>query len=163
MLKVARFVALGEGLTPADADDVASLAVLDYLQVVATVEHPIGWIRVVARRKSWDLKRKEIVRGKNENPKGYPSESICRPFQHVESMIDLEAALHALPDTERRALVAKLVEGEELESIAKSVGFSLSTLKRRLDHCQSSVSRALSGRTIRRYDRMMADERSARL
>lgn len=150
LLGIAFRVARREGLSPSDAEDVASIAVMDFLEVSAEVLRPSAWICSVAKRKAWALRQRSAVRYRLlEENRDHLRPPRDLEENSVEILLDLRAALSSLSQMERRAVLGRHLAGESLEVIATSVGVSVETIKRRLKRGRSSLKRNLSGRSVR--------------
>lgn len=150
LMRVAHRAASREGLCPSDAEDIASIALMHYLKSAPSVQHPIAWVFLVARRKAWLLRKRES----NLRPESdYASEAslFSDRFCTIETDLDLKSALAALAPAERNAVLFRYVEGRPVEAIAKTLGVSATTVKRRLRSGRESLRRALTGQSLQRY------------
>jgi RNA polymerase sigma-70 factor (ECF subfamily) len=143
-------VARTQGVPTADAEDVASLTVVDFVECKATILQPSAWIFLVARRKAWALRRKQAVRSRLLEEYGHELVSSGeRGHNSVETMLDLRAALCALDQESRQAVLERHLLGEPLEKVARTAGLSVETVKRRLKRGRETVQRSLEGRSVR--------------
>jgi RNA polymerase sigma factor (sigma-70 family) len=114
-----------------------------------TVEHPNAWIRLVVRRKVWAIRRRSSLHRNFEGQQfAHERELGEDDFDSLECLLDMKAALFALGETERYAVVRRDVEGASLSTIADSSGLSLKTIKRRLKRGRQRLNRALEGRSV---------------
>lgn len=150
LLGQARLAARREGLEYADAEDVASVALMQYWEVREKVEKPTAWIRLVAKRKAWDHKKRE------RSQQALVEENARRTLEvnggedySVDTTLDLRAALSTLDSVQLQTLFKRDVEGEPLGVIAHSTGLSRATVKRRLRTARSVLQRALAGQSLR--------------
>jgi RNA polymerase sigma factor (sigma-70 family) len=150
LLGIAFRIARREGLSTSDAEDVASIAVMDFLEVYDEVLHPRAWICAVAKRKAWAFRQRSAVRRRlleeNHDQLRPRPDLEANP---VEILLDLRAALTSLSQIERQMVLGRHLKGESLEVIATSAGVSVETIKRRLKRSRLSLKRNLSGRSVR--------------
>src|SRR5690606_36703767 len=133
-------VARKQGVPPADAEDIASLTVIDFVECKATILQPSAWVFLVARRKAWALRRKQSVRSRLLEEYGHDLASAAdRGHNSVETMLDLRAALCALDHESRQAVLERHLLGEPLEKVARTAGLSIETVKRRLKRGRETV------------------------
>lgn len=140
-----------ERLPAADAEDVASMALLDFMEAKFTVLQPVAWIRLVARRKAWSLRRSNVNRARLlvEHEPGVSPPAPEAYSSSIELQLDLRASLGSLPQTERQILLARSLEGDAFEDIATAGGWSVSTVKRRLNRARRSLRLRLIGASLR--------------
>jgi DNA-directed RNA polymerase specialized sigma24 family protein len=144
LLATARRAARREGLSIADAEDVASMTLLSYVEAANDVRHPNAWIRLVAKRNAWALRRSQ---GEEERwSRRNESRAVATPS--VDIAIDVTAALLSLGPWERLAVLRRDVEEAPLQAIADSSGLPLTTLKRKLKRGRGLLHRALSGKSV---------------
>ena len=150
LLRIARRTARREGVSTADADDIASTVLVNYLEARASISSPVAWVVLVARRVSWAFRRKEAVSRcyGAEVLEGF-GRSVQLDERGVDGYLDLRAALFSLDDEERYVVLHRDFGGRPVESIAESTGLSPETVKRRLRRGRQTLKRALSGRSLR--------------
>jgi len=155
LMGIARRAARREGLSAVDAEDVASTALMQYLEAEESVTHPRAWVLLVARRKAWALRKKSrsqqwSTEDETSHIEAMPAHQVC-----LETLLDLKAALLTLDKSERTAVLGRDFEGQPLRVVARASGLSIETIKRRLTSGRTSLNRALSGRSVRRYQHVV--------
>ena len=144
LLNLARFTALREGLSRADAEDVASVVVIRYTEAKEVIRSPSAWVRIVARRAAWS-----VMRGlRRRLPVEDYQLSEVAPGEHLgdlaqERRLDVRAALFSLSEETREIVCLRDVAGEDLGAIAEGTGLSESTVRRRLNAGRASLQRSL--------------------
>lgn len=149
LLRLARVTARGEGISEVDAEDIASHVLIKYIEAGDSVRFPRAWVKLVARRNAWNLRRYlssqcpiEVHEHSALDP-GVPHEETL-----LEQHLDIRAAMVSLNDEKRSLVYLRDFAGEGLESISKKTGLSVTTVKRRLKAARSTLRRALTGRAV---------------
>ncbi len=141
-------VSLAYRLMPADdPEDIAQEAMLEALKGLARLETPeafSGWLRrIVVSRVTRRLKRKRLLRrlgmGTAELVDAELVVSREAPADVALELKQLYNQLGNLPPDERVALVLRRVEGLALDEVARSLGVSVSTAKRRVSRAEARL------------------------
>lgn len=104
-----------------------------------------GWLFGVARRIGLAARRREERFAKRQRPTQLSSHAPSQAdFDELLRVLDEE--LSALPDEFRSPLVATFLEERTLDEAAKHLGWSVSTLRRRLDRAKELLRARLIGR-----------------
>jgi RNA polymerase sigma factor (sigma-70 family) len=106
-----------------------------------------GWLFGIARRVALAARRRETRREKREAVRA--QESSTAPQSNFTELLDaLDEELGALPDDCRAALVACFLQERTQDEAARELGWSLSTLRRRLERGKELLRSRLAGRGI---------------
>lgn len=130
---------------PTDADDVAQECIITLARKPPAGTAPLGaWLHRVATRRAIDHRRMEGRRraredkwAAQETPAGNAT-----PTEALQRTID--AAIDALPDIQRTAIVAHFIEGQTHEQIAEAAGVSRPAVTQRIQHGLESLRKALA-------------------
>lgn len=108
-----------------------------------------GWLFGVARRVGLAARRHELRREKHTllaNPARASGDAASPDFDDLLRVLDEE--LTALPDDLRAALVACFLEEQTQDEAARELGWSLSTLRRRLERGKELLRSRLARRGV---------------
>ncbi|MCI0381006.1 MAG: sigma-70 family RNA polymerase sigma factor [Gemmataceae bacterium] len=132
-----------------DAFQAAFLLLARKLQTVRKRDSLASWLHGVAHRVALEAKaqaarrrRHEARAGANSHP-GPPEEITWRELRTV-----LDAELGRLPEKWRLPLILCYLEGQSQEEAARQLGWSKSTLLRRLEEARAALGRRLTGRGV---------------
>ena len=133
-----------------DAEDAFQATFLLLARKLPTVrkrDSLASWLHGVAYRVALDAKAKAARRRRHEtlaasNPQPGPSEEIT--WRELRTVLDSE--LGRLPEKWRLPLILCYLEGRSQEEAAKQLGWSKSTLLRRLEEARAALGRRLSRR-----------------
>src|SRR5262245_29500870 len=136
---------------PQDAEDAFQATFLVLAQELhALRQHSslAGWLHGVALRVSRKAKARSIARQRWEAcaalPEAVPPDDLT--WSEVRSTLDAE--LSRLPDRWRLPLVLCYLEGQTQDEAADQLGWSKSTLRRRLEQARAALGSRLKGRGI---------------
>ncbi|HEX4611903.1 MAG TPA: sigma-70 family RNA polymerase sigma factor [Urbifossiella sp.] len=134
-----------------DADDAFQAAFLVLARKAGAVRgRPVGgWLCRVAgnvARRQRDQARRRLGHETRAGSARPVAVTFPAPAGDLAAVIDAE--LGRLPDGERAAVVACLLEGRTQEDAARELGWSFSTLRRRLDRGKELLRRRLTGRGV---------------
>jgi RNA polymerase sigma factor (sigma-70 family) len=104
-----------------------------------------GWLFGIARRVGLAARRHEERRNKHET-KIPPARSSAEPADFDDLLRVLDEELAAMPEAYRAPLVACFLEERTQDEAAKQLGWSLSTLRRRLDRAKELLRARLTRR-----------------
>jgi|GEM_PF-2018814 len=108
-----------------------------------------GWLFGVARRVGLAARRHELRREKHTllaNPARASGDAASPDFDDLLRILDEELA--SLPDDLRAALVACFLEEQTQDEAARELGWSLSTLRRRLERGKELLRTRLASRGV---------------
>lgn len=136
-----------------DADDVVQDCFIAALRRLGSLDNPqafAGWLgSIVVRTVSKRLRRRRLLaRLGLRAPEQLDPESIVAASAPADVAVELRrvyAVVAELPADERVALLLRRVEGMELPEMAKRMGLSLSTVKRRLKTAEARLERTREG------------------
>jgi RNA polymerase sigma factor (sigma-70 family) len=136
---------------PQDAEDAFQATFLVLAQELhALRQHSslAGWLHGVALRVSRKAKARAMARQRWEAcaalPEAVPPDDLT--WSEVRSALDVE--LSRLPDKWRLPLVLCYLEGQTQDEAADQLGWSKSTLRRRLEQARAALGTRLKGRGI---------------
>ena len=111
-----------------------------------------GWLFGVARRVGLAARRHELRRERREHAEALRHQGADAPSPSTNDFEDLlrvlDAELAALPEECRAALVACFLEEHTQDEAARELGWSLSTLRRRLDRGKELLRARLARRGV---------------
>ncbi len=152
-----RYVPLANGLAyrtmghDADVEDLVQDSFVQALDGLGRLEDPqafASWLSlIVIRTAARILRRRQLLRRLGLLRKEPPCDadlvvSAVAPPDVAAELRAIYSILDALPVEQRMALVLRRVEGLELEEVAKAMGLSLATIKRRLVDAEAALQRA---------------------
>jgi RNA polymerase sigma factor (sigma-70 family) len=106
-----------------------------------------GWLFGIARRVALAARRRETRRERREALRA--SEPATAPQSNFDELLSaLDEELGALPEECRAALVACFLQERTQDEAARELGWSLSTLRRRLERGKELLRARLAGRGI---------------
>jgi len=136
---------------PQDAEDAFQatfLVLAQELQALRQHSSLAGWLHGVALRVSRKAKARSIAQQRREagaaRPEAVPQDDLT--WSEVRSTLDGE--LSCLPDKWRLPLVLCYLEGQTQEEEADQLGWSKSTLRRRLEQARTALGSRLKRRGI---------------
>jgi RNA polymerase sigma-70 factor, ECF subfamily len=126
-----------------DAEDVLIEALFRAYRHLDKLEHPEAfraWLARIGRRVCWRLKRREavlpLIQLSQMEEEGFEIPSTgATPDAQLDAMQmkqQLERALQALPEDNRRVYEMRDLENQSGEEVAKALGISLAAMKSRL-------------------------------
>jgi RNA polymerase sigma-70 factor (ECF subfamily) len=135
------------------ADDVAQDAFVEAFQRLDTLQNPqafASWMSsIVVRRAGKHLRRARLLTrlGLRSPVQIDPNSLIAQnaPADVMHELRGVYSILAGLPPEERVALILRRVDGMELQEIARHMGLSLATIKRRLSAAEARLERAQRG------------------
>ena len=108
-----------------------------------------GWLFGTARRVGLAARRHEQRRERRERRAGQPETDAPAPGSELNDLLCvLDEELAALPDDVRAALVACFLEEHTQDEAARELGWSVSTLRRRLDRGKELLRARLARRGV---------------
>jgi RNA polymerase sigma factor (sigma-70 family) len=128
-----------------DAFQAVFLVLAKNPQRAASASSVGGWLFGIARRVGQAARRHNERRNKHE-AKITPARSATEPADFDDLLRVLDEELAAMPDAYRAPLVACFLEERTQDEAAKQLGWSLSTLRRRLDHAKELLRARLTRR-----------------
>ncbi len=133
-----------------DAEDAFQAAFLVLARRAGAVHDPAvaNWLFGVARHVAQRLRDKDIRRRRHEAAASLREEPDPLDPHRDEALAALDEELQRLPDRYRSPLVACYLQGRTQEDAARDMGWSLSTLRRRLDRGRELLRARLSGRGV---------------
>ncbi len=106
-----------------------------------------GWLHTVATRRAIDRLRTDTRRNAREDSYAAQATQISEPnWDDVSAQID--QAISELAEDLRLPVVLRFLDGRSHKEIAKELGISLSTVKRRLNKGIASISKRIGGKGI---------------
>jgi RNA polymerase sigma factor (sigma-70 family) len=127
-----------------DAFQATFLVLAQRLGTVRKLESLAGWLHEVAHRVSLDAQRRALRRRKHENrasgQAALPQDGA--DWREVRAILDAELA--ALTEPHRIPLILCYLEGLTQDEAARQLGWSKSTLLRRLEAARGALRRRLS-------------------
>jgi RNA polymerase sigma factor (sigma-70 family) len=134
---------LGDGADADDAFQAAFLVLARKADAVRTGKSVAGWLFAVARFVA--------LRARDENRRRRAHETRAthaprEPGADPELLAAVDEELERLPGRYREPLVACFLRGRTQPEAARELGYSLSTLRRRLEQGQELLRRRLTGR-----------------
>jgi len=149
-VRLVRAVALvcGSTATAEDAVQEALARVWDRLQRGDDLERPESWVVTVALNLTRSGLRHQAVRRRAL------SRLAARPAHHDDSpeLLDLRAAVDALPRRQREAVVLHYYLGFDVASIGAMLGVSEGTIKTALFRARAALAVALGEPEVTRHD-----------
>jgi RNA polymerase sigma factor (sigma-70 family) len=136
---------------PQDAEDAFQATFLILAQKLRTVRKHASlasWLHGVAHRVALKAKAQSAARRRHEH-QASPSEAL--PSDDVtwgEFRSALDSELNQLPDKWRLPLILCYLEGRTQEESASQLGWSKSTLRRRLEEARTALGARLTGRGV---------------
>lgn len=135
----------------ADAEEVVQEAFVAAFRKLGDLREPERfkpWLTSIAVRLVQRRRRKErFLRALGlSNQHEIPLDDLAAPVSPEESRSELralDAALAALPESNRLAWMLRHVEDEPLDTIAAACNCSLATVKRRISYAEEHLARAL--------------------
>ena len=129
--------------TPEDAEDAAQEALI-------ILYRKIGMLRASGALASWMfrivrnecLRRARMIRSSETVPDTVVSSAEDEALQRIEAS-RIAAAIAALPDDQRRALIMRDVQGYSGRMAAKALGVSTAAMKSRLHRARKAVQESL--------------------
>jgi RNA polymerase sigma factor (sigma-70 family) len=136
----------------ADADDAFQATFLTLAGKANSIgkrESVGGWLYQVAYRTALQTKVRAVVRQRRERKTG--GRTSPDPLEELtgrELLLVLDEELHNLPERWRAPLVACYLEGKTRDEAAGQLGWTLGTLKRRLEQGRTRLRQRLSQRGL---------------
>jgi RNA polymerase sigma factor (sigma-70 family) len=127
-----------------DAFQATFLVLAQRLGTVRKLDSLAGWLHEVAHRVSLDAQRRALRRRKHENRASGQSTPPQDGADWREVRAVLDAELSALTETHRLPLILCYLEGLTQDEAARQLGWSKSTLLRRLEAARAALGRRLS-------------------
>jgi RNA polymerase sigma factor (sigma-70 family) len=129
-----------------DAFQAVLLVLAKHPERIATASSVGGWLFGIARRVSLAARRHEERRFRREHAHQQPDgcRSPAAGFDDLLQVLDEELA--RLPEAERAALIACFLEERTQDEAARQLGWSLSTLRRRLERGKELLRNRLTRR-----------------
>jgi RNA polymerase sigma-70 factor (ECF subfamily) len=139
-----------------DAEDVLIEALFRAYRHLDQLEHPEAfraWLGRIGSRVCWQLKRREALmpllqlsqmeeQGLEIPSTGAPPDSQLDAIQMKKQ---LESALQALPEANRRVYEMRDIENQSGEEVAEALGISLAAMKSRLHRARALLRERLDG------------------
>lgn len=138
---------LGERDGVEDAFQATFLVLASRARGIAKRESVGGWLHRVAANTALKVRGREATRRRHEN--AMPTRSSADLLEELtarELFAVLDEELRSMPERHRGVLVLCYPEGQPRDEAARQLGWTLGTLKRRLDEAR----RMLRGRLVRR-------------
>lgn len=138
-----------------DAEDVAQDALAVAIDELGSLRDPEAfgkWLaQITVRQAHRYFRRRKLKRllGLDRGQDDATLASLARDDASPEARAELaniDAVLQSIDGDERVAWILRVVEGEQLESVASLCDCSLATAKRRISAAQSRIDAALEGR-----------------
>lgn len=120
---------------------------------VSRYDDPEAWVRLVATNLARSRWRSQVRRRSRERAVG-PS-----PHDLSEDHLDLLAALRALPDHQRDAVVLHHLVGHSVAEIASRQGVATGTVKARLSRGRRALADRLSSSTLQEEEKTHVEHR----
>lgn len=143
VLGVCRRVLRDSGLAE-DAFQAVFLVLAKNPQAAANAISVSGWLFGTARRVSLAARRAELRRRNREHRAARPEETPNRDWDDLLLAVDEELA--KLPGENREALIACFLREQTQDEAARELGWSLSTLRRRLERGKELLKARLTRR-----------------
>jgi RNA polymerase sigma factor (sigma-70 family) len=134
-----------------DAEDAFQAVFLVLMRKAATErwqESIAGWLYAVAVRIALKARRKSVVPDSNPARHAPAATDVLDELTAREALAILDEELARLPENYRTPVALCLVEGRTQEETARQTGWSLSTVRRRLEHGRALLQQRLTRRGL---------------
>ena len=134
-----------------DAEDAFQAVFLVLMRKAATErwqESIAGWLYAVAARIALKARRKTVVQDSNPAGRAPAAIDVLDELTAREALAILDEELARLPEKYRTLVALCLVEGRTQEETARQTGWSLSTVRRRLEHGRTLLQQRLTRRGL---------------
>jgi RNA polymerase sigma factor (sigma-70 family) len=131
-----------------DAFQATFLLLAQKLRTVRNHDSLASWLHGVAHRVALQAKARAASRRRHERRATMPQVERPADLSAEELLVVLDAELAKLPDKWRLPLILCYLEGRTQEESARQLGWSMSTLRRRLEEARDALGRRLKGRGL---------------
>jgi RNA polymerase sigma factor (sigma-70 family) len=134
-----------------DAEDAFQATFLLLARKLATVrkrESLASWLHGVARRAALKARAQTATRRRHERQAANSATAPADDLSARELRTALDTELAALPEKWRLALILCYLEGRTQDEAAAQLGWSKSTMRRRLDEARAALGRRLARRGL---------------